>query len=205
MRDTPEVESFSRRTGLQLGLTGVTEPNTGDFAVKMKEDRKRPTDQVIDGIRDEIHSTEPSLDVEFPSILSDLIGDLASAPQPIEIKIFSEDTKALDAKADEVETAIKKVHGIVDTKNGVIVSGPAVTFKIDPLRAAQLGVTANDVAATVTTAMSGDTSSSILQQGRLINVRVIFPPLILGRSSSSSTRSSPCSSGGGSPAWPAWP
>jgi hypothetical protein len=28
---TPEIESYSRRTGLEMGLF-VTEPNTGDFA-----------------------------------------------------------------------------------------------------------------------------------------------------------------------------
>jgi len=64
---------------------------------------------------------------------------------------------------------------VVDTLNGVVISGPAVTFRIDPLRASQFGVTANDVASTITTAMSGDASSSILQQDRLIKVRVIFP------------------------------
>jgi len=74
-----------------------------------------------------------------------------------------------------VETAIKKVPGVVDTLNGVVISGPAVTFNIDPARASQFGVTANDVASTITTAMSGDAASSILQQDRLIKVRVIFP------------------------------
>jgi len=82
----------------------------------------------------------------------------------------------LHQKADELEAAIKKVQGVVDTKNGVIVSGPAITFNIDPQRASRFGVTATDVANTVTTAMSGDAASSILQQGKLIAVRVIFPP-----------------------------
>jgi multidrug efflux pump subunit AcrB len=174
LKETDEVESYSRRTGLQLGLS-ITEPNTGDFLVKLKPGHARPTEEVIADLRKKIESSEPSLDVEFAGILADLIGDLISSPEPIEIKLFSEDARALDAKADEVEEDIKKVQGVVDTKNGVIVSGPAVTFKIDPQRAAQLGVTATDVANTVTTAMSGDTSSSILQQGRLISVRVIYP------------------------------
>jgi multidrug efflux pump subunit AcrB len=91
------------------------------------------------------------------------------------VKLFSEDAAALQAKADEVEAAIKKVPGVVDTKNGVVISGPAVTFNIDPLRASQFGVTPSDIASTITTAMSGDASSSILQQDRLIKVRVIFP------------------------------
>jgi multidrug efflux pump subunit AcrB len=174
LKETPEVESYSRRTGLQLGLS-ITEPNTGDFLVKLKSKRERSTEEVESDLRHAIESSEPTLEVEFVGILSDLIGDLVSSPEPIEIKIFSEDTKALDAKAEEVEASIQKVQGVVDTNPGVIVSGPAITFKVDPQRAAQFGVTAADVAAAVTTAMSGDTSSSILQQGRLINVRVIFP------------------------------
>ncbi len=174
LKATPEVETYSRRTGLQMGFA-ITEPNTGDYMVKLKPGHVRPTDEVMNDLREQIESSEPALEIEFVGILTDVIGDLTNSPSPIEIKLFSEDTRALDAKADEVETAIKNVPGVVDTFNGVVVSGPAVTFQIDPERAAQLGVTASDVAATVTTAMSGDTSSSILQQGRIINVRVIFP------------------------------
>jgi multidrug efflux pump subunit AcrB len=171
---TPEVESYSRRTGLEMGLF-VTEPNTGDFAVKLKPGHKRATEEVIAELREEIAESEPALEVEFVGILPDVIGDLQGNPEPIEVKLFSEDATALQTKADEVEAAIKKVHGVVDTFNGVTISGPAVTFNIDPLRASQFGVTANDIATTITTAMSGDAASSILQQDRLITVRVIFP------------------------------
>ena len=172
--ETPEIESYSRRTGIEMGLF-VTEPNTGDFAVKLKPGHKRSTEEVIESLREEIAESEPALEIEFVGIVPDVIGDLQGNPEPIEIKLFSEDASALQAKADEVETAIKKVPGVVDTFNGVVISGPAVTFNIDPLRAAQFDVTANDVAETVTTAMSGDASSSILQQDRLIKVRVLFP------------------------------
>jgi CzcA family heavy metal efflux pump len=171
---TPEVESYSRRTGLEMGLF-VTEPNRGDFAVKLKPDHKRSTEDVMAELREQINESEPALDIEFVGIVPDVIGDLEGNPEPIEVKLFSEDAAALQAKADEVETAIKKVTGVVDTKNGVVISGPAVTFNIDPARASQFGVTANDVATTITTAMSGDAASSILQQDRLIKVRVIFP------------------------------
>jgi CzcA family heavy metal efflux pump len=170
----PEVESYSRRTGLEMGLF-VTEPNTGDFAVKLKPGHKHSTQEVIAELRGEIAESVPTLDTEFVGIVPDVIGDLQGNPEPIEVKLFSEDAAALQTTADEVETAIKKVPGVVDTLNGIVISGPAVTFRIDPLRAAQFGVTANDVASTITTAMSGDASSSILQQDRLIKVRVIFP------------------------------
>lgn len=171
---TPEIESYSRRTGLELGLF-VTEPNRGDFAVKLKPGHSRDTEEVISELRKKIEKSEPALEIEFVGILPDVIGDLQGAPEPIEIKLYSEDAAALQAKADEVEAAIKKIEGVVDAKSRVVISGPAVTFKIDPQRAAKLGVQADDIAKTATTAMTGDAASSILQQDRLIKVRVIFP------------------------------
>jgi CzcA family heavy metal efflux pump len=170
-----EIESYSRRTGLQLGLF-ITEPNTGDFLVKLKPDRKQSTEEVKDELRKEIASTEPALDrVELPGILGDLIGDLTSEPQPVEIKLFSEDANTLHEKAAEIEAVIKTIPGIVDTFDGLAVSGPAITFKIDPQRAAQLGVNATEVANTVTTAMTGNATSVIIQQERKIDVRVVLP------------------------------
>jgi multidrug efflux pump subunit AcrB len=164
---TPEIESYSRRTGLEMGLF-VTEPNTGDFAVKLKPGHKRPTEEVISDLREQIAESEAALAVEFVGIVPDVIGDLQGNPEPIEIKLFSEDAAALESKADEVEAAIKKIPGIVDTNNGVVVSGPAITFKIDPQRASRFGVTADDIAKTATAAMTGDEASFILQQDRVI-------------------------------------
>jgi CzcA family heavy metal efflux pump len=175
LMETPEVEGYSRRTGLELGLF-ITEPNRGDFAVKLKPGHKRDTEDVMADLRAELAKTEPSLEVEFVGILSDVIGDLTSSPEPIEIKLFSEDADALHKKAEEIEGVIKQVPGVVDTKSGVIVSGPALTFNVDPQSAARFGVTAADIAATVTTAMSGEAASTILEQDRLITVRVILPP-----------------------------
>jgi multidrug efflux pump subunit AcrB len=127
-------------------------------------------------LRKQIERSEPALEVEFVGIVPDVIGDLQGAPEPIEIKLFSEDAAALQAKAEEVEASIQKIKGVVDTFNGVVVSGPAITFKIDPRRAAQFSVTPEDIAKTATLAVGGDESSFILQQDRLIKVRVIFPP-----------------------------
>lgn len=174
LAETPEVESYSRRTGLQLGLA-ITEPNTGDFLVKLKSTRSRATEDVTDELREKIESSEPAMEIEFVGILTDLIGDLTSSPEPIEIRLFSEDATALHQTASLVEEEIKKVPGVVDTFNGIVESGPAITFKIDPERASRFGVTATDVANTVTTAMTGDAASSILQQGRLVTVRVLLP------------------------------
>jgi multidrug efflux pump subunit AcrB len=85
IRSIPEVESTSRRTGLQLGLAAVTEANTGDISVKLKRDRSRSTDDVISEARAKVQQEEPALSVEFTEVLQDMIGDLTNAPQPVDI------------------------------------------------------------------------------------------------------------------------
>jgi multidrug efflux pump subunit AcrB len=169
LTETPEVDSYSRRTGMQLGLAGVTEPNTGDFAVKVKESAN--TEEVVSALRKKIESSEPALRVEFAGILGDLIGDLASAPQPIEIRIFSEDAPALRRAAQQVAATIAKVDGVVDVFNGIVISGPAVTFRIEPQRAALFGITAADVNEALTIALNGDVVSSVIEHGRAVAVR----------------------------------
>jgi CzcA family heavy metal efflux pump len=174
LKASPDVESFSRRTGEQLGLAGVTEPNTGDFAVKLKPKHRDP-ETVMGELRQQIESSEPALRVEFIGILSDLIGDLASSPSPVEIRLYSEDTAALQRTAKRIAASIEKVHGVVEIFDGIVVSGPAITFRIDPQRAAAFGVTAADVTATIEAALGGTTASTIIERGRAVNVRVMLP------------------------------
>ena len=97
MQSMPEVESTSRRTGLQTGLAAVTEANTGDFTVKLKAKRSRSVWEVMDDVREQIKTTEPELDIELTQILQDNINDLSNAPEPIQIKIFSDDRRTADA------------------------------------------------------------------------------------------------------------
>ncbi len=159
---TPDVESFSRRTGAQLGLT-VTEPNTGDFLVKLKPDRKRHTDAVRSELRAKFNSTLPGIQWEFPGVLSDLIGDLIWSPEPIEVKLFSTDIEFLKKKAPEVEEQLKKIRGVVDTKDGLIYAGPTISLRVRYTDAQRLGLTAADVAAAVNAAMLGQEASTVLE------------------------------------------
>jgi multidrug efflux pump subunit AcrB len=141
LRATPEVENTSRRTGMQLGLATVTEANTGDIAVKLKRNRKRGAEEVIADVRAKVRAAEPVLDVEFMQLLQDMIGDLTSAPEPVVIKLFSEDPAVLNQWAPQVATAIGKIPGAVDILNGIenTISGPARVFNVDPAVAARAG------------------------------------------------------------------
>lgn len=174
LRDTPEVESYSRRTGARLALA-IAEPNTGDFLVKLKRQRSRSLEEVTDELRQKILRSEPAIAVEFPHILEDLIGDLAWSPQPIEIKIFHDDPAVYKRIAKDVEEWLPKVNGVVDIVNQTIVIGPAVNFRVDLEKAQRAGFGVKDVAELETAILDGELASNMIRGDRLIGIRVRYP------------------------------
>ncbi|HLN03999.1 MAG TPA: efflux RND transporter permease subunit [Bryobacteraceae bacterium] len=182
LRATPEVESTSRRTGMQLGLATVTEANTGDIAVKLKRNRKRSVDAVMADVREQVTKRypEPMLQVEFVQWLQDMITDLiTSTPEPIAIKLFCQDPAVLRQWAPQVGDAIKKVRGVVDILNGVdnTISGPAMQFQVDPAVAARAGFTPQEIELDASAIMQGEPATTpVVVNDRAYNIRVRFPP-----------------------------
>ncbi len=178
MREAPEVENTSRRTGLQLGLATVTEANTGDFTVKLKKKRSREIDEVISEVRGKIAKREPMLQVEFIQLTQDMIGDLTSAPEPIVIKMFSENPDLLRQWAPQVADSIKKIKGLADVLNGIdnTISGPAIVFHVDPTVAARGGFTPEEVELDTSAILQGEpTPAPVVLNGRAYTIRVRFP------------------------------
>src|SRR5437868_11015906 len=119
LQETPEVQTYSRRTGLQLG-GGLTEANTGDFFVRLKPFPRRGIEEIMNDVRDEIEKHIPGLQIELLQLMEDLIGDLTSVPQPIEIKLYSDDEQLLRTLPPQVADTISKVRGVVEVKNGIV-------------------------------------------------------------------------------------
>ena len=195
LKSQPEVENTSRRTGLELGLSAVTEANRGDFTVKLKGNRKRDIDDIINDIRGKIEEEEPTTKVEFVQLLQDMIGDLTSQPEPVVIKLFSQDGKLLNETAPRVADAIAKVEvsqfafskfsfskitPVVDILNGIenTISGPVVTYQVNPTVAARAGFTAEDVALNASAVLEGEPAATpVVLNDRVYTIRVRFPDL----------------------------
>jgi multidrug efflux pump subunit AcrB len=193
VKSQPEVQNTSRRTGMELGLSAVTEANRGDFTVKLKRDRKRDIDEIMNDIRSEIEQTEPATRVEFLQVLQDMIGDLTSQPEPIVIKLFSQDPKLLEDSAPRVAEAIgnveitkfdlfkfrvSRIKPVVDVLNGIenTISGPATTFQINPTVAARAGFTPEEVAVDASAILEGEPAATpVVLNDRAYTIRVRFP------------------------------
>jgi len=182
---TPEVESTSRRTGAELGLAAVTEANRGDILVKLKPDRKRSIEKVIEDIRSQVVAQEPAVRVEFVQVLQDMIGDLTGEPEPVTVKLFSQNPALLDTWAPKVADAIrfdektgKGAEGVVDVLDGLenTISSPAVNFQIDPGVAARAGFTPEEVATDAAAIIEGEPAATpVVSNDRVYTVRVRFP------------------------------
>ncbi len=178
LRSIPEVDNTSRRTGMQLGLAQVTEANTGDIAVRLKRNRKRSSDQVIAEVREKVNDALPMLQVEFVQLLQDMIGDLTSAPEPVEIKLFSQDQALLHEWGPKLADEVRKIHGIVDVLNGVdnAISGPAIVYKVDPAVAARAGFTPEEVELDVSAIIQGEPAPvPVILNDRPYTIRVRYP------------------------------
>lgn len=179
----PEVESTSRRTGMELGLASVTEANRGDIAVKLKTGRRRDVKEIMAQLRREIGSREPELEFEFVQLLQDMIGDLTSAPEPIKIELFCTDESLLREWAPRVAEAIEKIqvgrrHPVVDVLDGIenTISGPAVTFGVRRAAAARAGFTPEEVATDAQALLEGVSASAPAVIGdRPYSIRLRFP------------------------------
>ncbi len=171
LRSVPEVDTFSRRTGMGLGGT-LAEPHHGDFFVRLKPKHARATPDVMSDVRTQIESLVPGVQVELAQLMEDLIGDLTAVPQPIEIKLFSTDPSALIPQARQVANAIGKVGGVVAVKDGVVLAGDGIDLKVDPVKAAYEGATPVDVTKAVAAALTGSIAAQLPQTSKIVDVRV---------------------------------
>ena len=170
----PAVQTYSLRTGLQLG-GGITEANEGDFFVRLKPFPRAPIGTVMEQVRAQVDQTVPGLKIEMDQLMEDLIGDLTAVPQPIEIKLFSDDGALLRRTGPRVARAISKVPGVVDVRDGLVYAGDAVEVRVNPARAAAEGVDPRWISGQLNRYIAGVVATRIQRGVKMIGVRIWIP------------------------------
>jgi multidrug efflux pump subunit AcrB len=171
VRATPEVVSYSRRTGVQLG-GGLTEANEGDFFIKLRGGSRRRIDTVMSSLREQIQQDVPGLDIETLQLMEDLIGDLTAVPQPVEVKLFGADLSQLRSYAAQVATRLEKLPGVVELRDGVVIAGDTVDIKLDAVRMAAEGLDAEEVSRQLEALVGGTRAGKLLIGEKLVGIRL---------------------------------
>jgi CzcA family heavy metal efflux pump len=171
---TPEVEAYSRRTGTEMGFF-ITEPNRGDYLIQLKQDREKSTDEVIDDIRKQIEATQPALRIDFGQVIGDMLGDLMTSVQPIELKIFGNDPQTLQDLSKQVSDVLSKVAGTADVFNGIVIAGPSVSIEPNYTRLAQFGLSPANLQYQLQTSLEGNIAGTLPEKEQLTNIRMVYP------------------------------
>jgi CzcA family heavy metal efflux pump len=174
VKSTPDVDTYSRRTGTGLG-GGLSEANNGDFFVRLKPPPRRPVDDVMNDIRTRIEHNVPGLKIEMAQLMEDLIGDLTAVPQPVEIKLFMDNPAQLGAAAKKIADRISKINGVVDVKNGINPAGDALDIHVDRVKAALEGMDSDAVTKALNNYLTGAVATQIATGVKMIGVRVWIP------------------------------
>ena len=169
----PEYESYSRRTGAQMGFF-ITEPNYGDYLIQLKKNRKRSTEAVIDDIRKQIEATQPALRVDFGQVINDMLGDLMESAKPIEIKIFGNDNKILNQLSSEIAKKVAKVKGTADVFDGVTIAGPSIEVKPNMLKLSQYSVSPTSFQSQMQLQLEGNIVGNIQEKEQRTDIRLIY-------------------------------
>ncbi|MEZ5571220.1 MAG: efflux RND transporter permease subunit [Halioglobus sp.] len=180
IRSVPEVASYSRRTGIQLG-GGLTEANEGDLFVRLKPLPRRGIDDVMAEIRGRIEREVPGLEIETIQLMADLIGDLTAVPQPIEVKFYSNDPTAMAAAAELAVTALEGIPGVIEVQPSDRIAGDAIVVTFDRAHLALEGLDPAQVTAQLEALVGGGVTGSVQAGERTINIRVWTPQSLRDR------------------------
>ncbi len=170
----PEVEAYSRRTGTQMGFF-ITEPNRGDYLIQLKKSRTKTTEEVISDIRKQVESTQPALRIDFGQVIGDMLGDLMTSVQPIEVKVFGNDQATLQSLSKKIATIIGKVEGTADVFDGIVIAGPSINIEPNYSAMAQYGITASNLQFQMQSSLEGNLVGTVYDKDQLSNLRLIYP------------------------------
>ncbi len=170
----PEVESYSRRTGTQMGFF-FTEPNKGDYLIRLKKKRKRTTVEVSDEIRKKVEKAVPALRVDFGQVITDMLGDLMSSVQPIVIKIFGNNENIIRKYSKQVAAVVKTIRGTADVFDGIVIAGPEIQILPNTGKLKQFDISPQNLQFQLQTQTDGTVVGSVQDPLQFTNIRMIYP------------------------------
>jgi Cu/Ag efflux pump CusA len=174
IQENTEVETYSRRLGTQMGFF-ITEPNRGDYLIQLKKKHSKTTDEVSADLRTKIEAVLPQLKIDFGQVIGDMLGDLMSSVQPVELKIYGDNRKKLEELSIQAGEIVENVKGTADVFNGIVIAGPTVLVQPDVAKLAQFGITPADFQFQLQTQLEGNVISTIMEKEQLVDIRMLYP------------------------------
>ena len=161
----PNVKTVfsSSGTGSTRGTSVSATPYKGSLTVKLKDDAKEPTADVIATLRKQLMAL-PGVNAR-PS-QQDIVSQMMTGGNTnVEVDIFGDDLSELSQVSKEVMAKLRIIPGLENVDVGWEESMPEIQWVVDRDKAQQLGVSFSDVANTIGTATNGTISTYYQEKG----------------------------------------
>jgi multidrug efflux pump subunit AcrB len=144
---------------LSYSNTGVVGTSDGDIFVSLNDDH-HPTINYVRELRQRLAQHYPG--VTFSFLPADIVGQILNfgAPAPIDVQVSGNNTAAAIKVANDLYGQLKHVAGLVDLRLQQAQNLPQINVNVDRTRASLVGLTQQDVASNLLTALAGSSQVS---------------------------------------------
>lgn len=145
----------NRNYSLAFGDSSTISMSDGEILVSLKHSRRHSTPEYVAELRRELPKRLPDLMFYFQS--ADIVGQILNfgVPAPIDIGVMGRDRVKNQEIARKIVDRIRGIRGLVDVHLHQVTNVPSLHVEVDQTRAAQLGLTQQDVAQNMLVSLSG--------------------------------------------------
>lgn len=175
VRAVPELDNYQMSIGYDSGVgdssaiggtSGGGDSNFASFTVNLVDADERERSSI--DINEELRGNIKTIQGAIIRLIEQSEGPPSGAP--IEIRIFGDNLDDLVTVTSDFKDMLENTDGAVDITSTYRQTAGEFEFSIDPDKAAYFGVTAQQVASTLRTAVSGLTISDILRDGDELDI-----------------------------------
>ncbi|MEA1672533.1 efflux RND transporter permease subunit [Nitrospirillum sp. BR 11163] len=173
------IDNIGLPDPVNLGLTDSVTVSSADGEIlgALTEKRSRPTHEYVEQIRAMVAKDYPGVEIfQKPGDITSQILN-GAVPTPIDIRIIGTARAPNALIAEDLRQRFKNIPGLVDVTLRQVTATPAYRIEVDRARAAELGLTQNDVAQEVLVSLA---SSGVVNPSYWMDVNslVIYPVVV---------------------------
>lgn len=170
LRQIPEMESIFTTVG-QAGPFSEQTPHKAELLVQLiPANRREPIESIMAEIRENLPKF-PDADIRIG--LRTLIRDVGGAA--IDARIRGDNLDVLRQLSQQAVETMKDIPGLVNLSSSLSAGKPEIQVIMDREKMADIGISTNDIAMTLRTAIAGTVATKWSRDGREYDIQVRFP------------------------------
>jgi cobalt-zinc-cadmium resistance protein CzcA len=173
----PEVVSVSRTTGTAEASEHLHPVNHSHYNVELlpREKRKRDFKEITEAMREELDKL-PGIAYIFEQPIANKLAEMLTGTEgQLAVKLFGPDLATLNEKIQEVHNSLAGVRGAADLQIEQTTGVPQLVIKLDRERLSRFGISVNQVAEVIETALNGIEATDVYEPDRVTSVLIRLP------------------------------